>query len=126
VLLLSSLPTITADGTWIDGHDISSGCVCPRLDGAFWFGASGNALTINANDVTITNIRIVNIPAGGDDIGMVGGLHSDISSDDLGILPGATQCPASAATVGVGVVSHGIGSDGNYNGVAYIYNDTIS
>jgi hypothetical protein len=126
VLLNSPLPAITGDGTWIDGHDISNGCVCPRLDGAFWSGATGNALTINASYVTISNIRIVDIPSGGADIAIIGGAHTDISSDDLGLLPGATQCPAAASTVGVEVVNDNTGTADAYNGVAYIYGDTIS
>ena len=126
VLLTGPLPTITGDGTWIDGHDISNGCVCPRLDGAFWGDVTGNVLTINASYVTISNIIVVNTPSGGADIAIIGGTHNDISSDDLGLRPGATQCPAFASTVGVEVVGDNTGSAGNYNGVAYIYGDTIS
>jgi hypothetical protein len=126
VLLNRPLPAITGDGTWIDGHDVSNGCVCPRLDGAFWSGATGNALTINASYVTVSNIRIVDIPSGGADIAIIGGAHTDISSDDLGLLPGATQCPAAASTVGVEVVNDHTGAADAYNGVAYIYGDTIS
>jgi parallel beta-helix repeat protein len=126
VLLNSPLPTITGAGTWIDGHDLSNGCVCPRLDGAFWSGATGNALTINASYVTISNMRIVNIPSAGEDISIIGGKDIEVSYDDLGILPGATQCPAFASTIGVGVAGDNAGSAGPANGVAYIYGDTIS
>jgi hypothetical protein len=126
VLLTGPLPTITGDGTWIDGHDISNGCVCPRLDGAFWTAATGSALTINANYVTVSNIRIVNIPSDGADISIIGGKNIEISYDDLGLLPGATQCPAFASTVGVSVAGDNTGIAGPNNGVAYIYGDTIS
>src|SRR5436305_13435434 len=81
VLLESPLPVITGNGTWIDGHDISNGCVCPRLDGAAWQVADGNALTINANDVTISNIRIVGIPSQGADIAVIGGKDAKIADD---------------------------------------------
>src|SRR5258708_27567037 len=77
VLLTGPLPTITGDGTWIDGHDVSNGCVCPRLDGAFWGDSTGNVLTINANYVTISNMRIVNTPSDGADVAIIGGTHSD-------------------------------------------------
>ena len=86
----------------------------------------GNGLTISASFVTISNMRIVDMPSDGADISIIGGNRIDISSDDLGILPGATQCPAFASTVGVGVSGDNTGSAGSYNGVAYIYGDTIS
>ncbi len=127
VLLQSALPTITGDFTWIDGHDLSNGCVCPRIDALFassWTG--NNGLTINANFVTISNMRIVNIPAGAD-VSIIGGKDIEISYDLLGILPGATQCSGSQSTVGVDVVNNRAGSAGsNDNGVAYIYANTIS
>ncbi len=126
VLLESALPAITGNGTWIDGHDLSNGCVCPRLDGTFWTGPAGNGLTINASAVTISNLRIVSLPAGGDDIAIIGGANNEISNDDLGLLPGASQCPVSAATVGVGVAGDLAGSAGASQGVAYIFADTIS
>ena len=58
VLLQNPLTVITGNGTWIDGTS-----VMPRIDGAFWSGAAGNAFAINADNVTISNIKIVNIPA---------------------------------------------------------------
>jgi hypothetical protein len=126
VALQSPLPVITANGTWIDGYGGGGSCVCPTFDGSFWGDVTGNVLTINASDVTISNIRIVNAPSGGADVAIIGGQHTDISSDDLGIPPGATQCPANASTVGVEVVGDNTGAPGVYGGVAYIYGDTIS
>ena len=123
VLLQTALPTITGDGTWIDGQDING----PRIDASLagsWTG--NNGLTINASYVTISNIKIVNIPAGGADISIVGGAHTDISNDYLGILPGATQCGGTQSTVGVEVANYLAGSAGNYNGTAYIYANRIS
>jgi hypothetical protein len=75
VLLQTALPTITGDGTWIDGQDINS----PRIDGSLagsWTG--NNGLTIGANAVTISNMKIVNIPTGAD-ISIVGGKDIEIS-----------------------------------------------
>jgi hypothetical protein len=74
VLLQSALPTITGNGTWIDGYDLSDGCVCPRIDASLansWTG--NNGLTINASCVTISNITVVNVPAGAD-ISVIGGI----------------------------------------------------
>jgi hypothetical protein len=129
VLLQGSLPTITGNGTWIDGHDPNGGCVCPRIDGAFWSGPTGDAMTINANDVTISNLKIVRIPPDGvaenADIHIVGGKDIAIAFDYLGILPGATQCAGNDAGAGVSITGDSGGSTGNYNGVAYIYGSTI-
>ena len=128
VLLDGSLPTITGNGTWIDGHDISDGCVCPRIDGAFWSGPTGDAITINANDVTISNLKIVRIPSDSldnADIHIVGGKDNAIAGDYLGILPGATQCAGNDAAAGVSITGDRSGAAGDYNGVAYIYGSTI-
>ena len=126
VLLQSALPTITGDSTWIDGHDLSNGCVCPRIDGLFASPWTGNALTINASFVTISNIRIVNIPADAD-IAVTGGIDTAIAYDYLGLLPTATQCGGQAqSTVGVEVAHLRTGSAGSDHGTAYIYANTIS
>ena len=47
IQLQSALPAITAEFTWIDGHDQSNGCACPYSDGSLM--TTGRALTINAN-----------------------------------------------------------------------------
>jgi parallel beta helix pectate lyase-like protein len=127
VLLQSALPTITGNFTWIDGHDINGGFVGPRIDGSAatsWTG--NNGLTINASYVTISNIKVVNIPAGAD-ISVIGGIDTAIGYDYLGILPNATQCGGpSQSTAGIDVVNDLAGSAGNDHGVAYIYANTIS
>ena len=127
VLLLGSLPTITGDGTWIDGHDINGGCACPRIDGAFWTGPSGNAMTINASYVTISNLRFVRIPPAisNADVAIMGGKDIAIAFDYLGLLPGATQCAVSDAGAGVSITGDGSGASGADNGAAYIYGSTI-
>jgi hypothetical protein len=124
VLPQSALPTITGNATWIDGHDINGGCACPRIDGIFM--TTGNGLTINASYVTISNMRIVNIPSDGEDVSIIGGKDIEISYDLLGILPGATQCNGLSSAVGVGVANDRAGSAGNNNGTAYIHANTIS
>jgi hypothetical protein len=123
VLLQSSLPTITGNSTWIDGHDIYDNCVCPRIDGLFM--SPDNGLTINASFVTISNIKVVNISSPGADIVILGGIDTAIAYDYLGILPGATQC-AGLSGVGVNVENDREGSYGNDHGTAYIYANTIS
>lgn len=128
VLLQGSLPTITGNGTWIDGSDAVGNYVGPRIDGAFWSDAAGDAMTIDANDVTISNIRIVRTPAGGGhrDIHITGGKDIAVAYDYLGILPGAASCPASAADVGIEIAADTGGASGDGNGVAYIYANVIS
>ncbi len=120
VLLQNPLPLITGNGSWIDGTNI-----VPRIDGAFWSGAAGNAFTINADNVTISNIKIVNIPAGAADIRIQGGKNTKIIYDYLGILPGATHCTADT-DYGVLLDSNASGAGGDNNGVAYIFGNTIS
>jgi Right handed beta helix region len=130
VLLQSPLPAITGNGTWIDGHDIYDHCVCPRIDGLFM--SSGNGLLIHASYVTISNIKVVNIPSGGADIAIDGGFYgvdsidTVIAYDYLGILPGATQCGGLQSEVGVEVFQDNTGSVGNDHGTAYIYANNIS
>jgi hypothetical protein len=128
VLLLGSLPTITGNGTWIDGTDSVGSYVGPRIDGAFWSGPAGDAMTINASDVTISNIKVVGMPAGGGhkDIRIAGGKDIAIAYDYLGILPGAVTCPASAADVGIEIAANASGASGAGNGVAYIFSSVIS
>lgn len=128
VLLEGSLPAITGNGTWIDGSDADGNYVGPRIDGAFWSGPSGDAMTINANDVTISNIKIVRMPSDlidNADIQIVGGKDIVIAGDYLGILPGATQCAGKDAAAGVSITGDRGGAAGDYNGVAYIYGSTI-
>jgi len=120
VLLQNPLPVITGNGTWIDGTSI-----VPRIDGAFWSGAAGNALAIIADNVTISNIKIVNIPAGAADIRIQGGKNAKIIYDYLGILPGATHCTTDT-DYGVLLDSNAAGTSGDNNGVAYIFGNTIS
>ena len=124
VLLQSALPTITGSGTWIDGSDGTGVYVGPRIDGIFM--TAGNGLTINASYVTISNMKIVNIPSDGEDISILGGKDIEISYDYLGILPGATQCNGLSSGVGVGVAADRQGSANNFNGTAYIIANTIS
>jgi len=128
VILDGSLPTITGNGTWIDGSDSAGNFVGPRIDGAFWSGPTGDAITINANDVTISNIRIVRIPSDSfdnADIHIVGGKDNTIAGDYLGILPGATQCAGNDAAAGVSITGDRSGASGDFGGVAYIYGSTI-
>jgi len=125
VLLQGSLPTITGNGTWIAGYDLAK----PRLDGAFWSGPTGSAITIAASDVTISNLSIVDIPAdlnGDADIAITSGHDTTIADDYLGILPGHTSCPASGAANGVSIAASATGAAGSGNGAAYIYGSVIS
>jgi hypothetical protein len=126
VVLQSALPTITGAGTWIDGTDGTGVYVGPRIDGLLagsWTG--NNGLTINASYVTVTNVKIVDIPTGAD-VSIIGGMDIVVAYDDLGILPGVSQCPGIVSTIGVDVFKDIAGSAGDNNGTAYIYANTIS
>ena len=124
VNLLSALPAITAAGTWIDGTDGNGGYVGPTIIG--WpRGTSGDGFTINASNVTISNLQIVQIP-GGDDIHITGGKGIKIAYNHIGILTGATSCPLQSS-IGVGISNDNAGGGANAaDGTAYIYGNTIS
>jgi parallel beta helix pectate lyase-like protein len=127
VLLHSALPLITGDGTWIDGSDSIGNYVGPRIDGTAWgiLGSpAGNAFTINATNVTISNLTIVGIPSGGADVRIQGGRDARIVGNYLGIRPGANQC---TSDTDYGVLLDPNTSGGpDPTGVAYIYGNTIS
>ena len=125
ILLQTALPTISGDGTWIDGS-ISGGCGCPRIDGLLSSSGTGdNGLTISANAVTVSYMTIVNIPSGAD-ISIVAGKNNEISHDFLGIRSNATQCNGTQATAGVEVANDIAGSGSPSNGTAYIFGNVIS
>ena len=79
--------------------------------------------------MTISNLRIVRIPAGGGngaaDIAILGGHDTTIANDYLGILPGAT-CPASNQNQGINISTFTTGASGSGAGAAYIYGNVIS
>ncbi|MBM3131253.1 MAG: right-handed parallel beta-helix repeat-containing protein [Chloroflexi bacterium] len=125
VNLTSYLPYLMDAGTWIDG---SAGV--PRIDAS---GVDpGGVFVIDGNDITISNLSIVNGNSGNPDIavlGLVGSKNARIAYNYLGTLPGATNCTPSGVTRnslwGVYVAPNSRGSSGANNGVAYIYGNII-
>ncbi len=124
VNLTDYLPYLTDAGTWING---SAGA--PRIDAS---GVTpGNVFTIDGNDITISNLSIVN----GDpdhnnaDILVHSGKDARIAYNYLGTVPGATNCSPSGVTrnsmYGVYVWPNSSGGSGANNGVAYIYGNVI-
>lgn len=105
----SSLPTITARGTIISGT-----LGLPRLDGAGM--ASGDVISINADEVAINGLSIVNAPAGTADIVVGSGLGTQITNNYLGTLPeaaGATNCTPGGVSRNGG---YGVYVDGSVSG----------
>ena len=123
VNLSNFLPYLTDAGTWING---SAGV--PRIDAS---GTSGSILTVNGNDITISNLSVVN----GDSVSMLAdimvlsGKDARIAYNYLGTVPGATNCSPSGVTrnsaYGVYVAPNSSGSSGANNGVAYIYGNVV-
>jgi parallel beta-helix repeat protein len=129
--LLSPLPALVVTGTTITGNG-----GLPRLDGLFM--TAGDVLTVNAPQVRIGHLTIVN---GEDDsayadILLVGGTGIEIHHNYLGTLPpgpAVTDCtpdPGGSAVqrnsqygiwMGIGLT----GSAGAGNGSAYIHSNTI-
>lgn len=129
-----SLPAITGPRTEIRGRN-----GVPRIDGRYLVNAP--AFTINAEDVIVSGLSIVNVPGASDneqaDIHVIGGTRVRIHDNYLGTLPpqpGLTNCTPAPATGAVtrnaayGVrVDSAVTSGSVYTGTAavYIYNNTI-
>ena len=124
VNLANPLPTITANELWIIG---ASGV--PKIDALSM--TSGNVFTVNANQVIISGLSIVNADASiqGADIRLAGGTQNQISNNFLGTLPGATGCTfggvARNSFYGVTIAASVTGSSGNGSGSTYVYGNTI-
>jgi len=122
--LTNVLPELTDAGTWING---SAGV--PRID-AGGMSPTGKVFTVSGNDITISNLSIVNgDPSGVADIWVASGKDARIAYNYLGTVPGATNCSPSGVTRnsahGVYVAPNSSGGSGANNGVAYIYGNTI-
>ncbi len=123
VNLTSALPLLTDAGTWINGN-----AGVPRIDAS---GMSGNVFAIDGNDITISNLSIVNGDPSGifADINLLGGKDARIAYNYLGTVSGAANCAPSGVTrnsyYGVHVWPNSSGGSGANNGVAYIYGNTI-
>jgi Periplasmic copper-binding protein (NosD) len=125
VVLSAALPTLSTDGTWIDGNNANP---VVRIDGFFWdtsVTGTGSAFTITGSNVTLSNLTVVNIPGGQADIYVNGGHNANIDNDYLGILPGASQC-GTDAPYGVLLDQDTAGTNTTDGDVAYIFGNTIS
>ncbi len=128
VVLSDSLPTITHAGTWIDGVNASNIVIRPLIDGShlpFSIFTGYNIFTIAADDVTISNLQMINGAFNGDNIHITSGTNIAIAYNDLGIQAGSSACPAlSGGSNGV-YIPRNTGGTSTVN-VAYIYGNTIS
>ena len=117
------LPVLIDAGTWINGN-----AGVPRIDGCAG-STCYNAFQIDGDNITISNLSIVNGQSGFADILVASSAKgARIAYNYLGTLPGATTCSPSGVTrnssYGVGVSSTASGGIGT-NGVAYIYGNVI-
>ncbi len=121
ILPISSLPPITAQGTWIDGSTASGAPVTVLVDGHNI--PSGDVFTIQANAVTISKLGVNNAPSDKSEIAVVSGNDARIAYDTLGF--GSIACLNLARKSGFGIyISSTGGLDGGPD-TAYIYGDTI-
>ena len=110
------LPSITGQGTWIDGGN------SVLVDGRNI--ASGDVFDINASDVTISQISVNNAPVSSADIGIDSGHDARIAYDSLGL--GTFTCNGLTRSGEFGVlVQSPDGGPGTGNGSAYIWGNTI-
>lgn len=126
--LTAPLRPILGDGTWIDGTTVR-----PRIDGSGM--SAGNALTVDASHVTISNLEIVNTPRGTDPsarwaaITIRSGRDARIAYNYIGTVAGAIDCAPAGVTrnadIGVYVAPNTTGGSGAGNGTVYIYGNTI-
>ena len=128
VVLSDTLPTITHAGTWIDGVNGSDLVIRPLIDGSnlpFSIFTGYNLFTVATDDVTISNLQMINGAYNGNNIEISSGKNIAIAYNDLGIQAGSPACPAlSGGSDGV-YVPHNTAGTSAVN-VAYIYGNTIS
>jgi uncharacterized repeat protein (TIGR01451 family) len=123
--LTSSLPVITARGTAIIG---AAGT--PLLNGAGM--ANGDAIKINAAEVVIKGLSIVNVPSGGvADVHVLSGLGIQIADNYLGTFPevvGVTTCTPGSVTrnAAYGVLVDGGVSGTNSNPALWVYGNRVA
>jgi len=128
VVLSDSLPTITHAGTWIDGVNGSNTVIRPLIDGSqlpFSIFTGYNIFTIAADDVTISNLQMINGAYNGNNVEISSGKNVAIAYNDLGIQADSSACPAlSGGSDGVYIPRNSAGTSAV--NVAYIYGNTIS
>jgi hypothetical protein len=123
VVVVSPLPIITTT-MGIFGNDVPT-----RINAAFM--SNGSVLTVNANNVVISRLAIINGKGGAADsyadIRVEGGQGARILDNYLGTLPGASTCTPpgvpQASSYGI-LVTGAAGAAGGTNGT-YIYGNTI-
>jgi len=113
--------TLIDNGTWIAG---AAGV--PRINA---INLTDDVFKIAANDVTISNLSIVNGALGYADIRVQSGKDARLAYNYLGTIPAATNCSPTGithnATAGVIIEPNTSGATGANNGVAYIYGNVI-
>jgi parallel beta-helix repeat protein len=116
----ASLPHITGQGTWIDGHTTNGNVL---VDGRNI--PSGDVFVIETSDVTISQLSINNAPTVNADIAIWSGHDARIAHDSLGL--GTITCNGGLTRFG----GYGLyiqstdGTSSPGNGTAYIWGNTI-
>jgi hypothetical protein len=125
IILTSNLPMIMKDGVTINGA-VSAGNIIINASGFVEYG-----FRVNANQVTLTNLTVINTIGVGNAIRLENNLWMglQIYNNYLGVLPGSTSCsPASGITSRpyyTILLIGGTGMAGPGLGTAYIDNNVI-
>ena len=125
IVLTSNLPQILKDGVTINGA-VSAGNIIINANAVANYG-----FRVNANQVTLTNLTVINTSGVGNAIRLENNLWMglQIYNNYLGVLPGSTSCSTAA-----GITSRpyytilllgGAGMAGTGLGTAYIDNNVI-
>jgi parallel beta-helix repeat protein len=125
IVLTSNLPMIIKDGVTINGA-VSAGNIIINANAVVNYG-----FRVNANQVTLTNLTVINTGGVGNAIRLENNLWMglQIYNNYLGVLPGSTSCSPA-----VGITSRpyftililgGTGMAGTGLGTAYIDNNVI-
>ena len=125
IVLTSNLPKISKDGVTINGT-VSTGTIIINANAVVEYG-----FRVNANQVTLTNLTVINTSFFGNAIRLDNGLWMGLKiyNNYLGVLPGSTSCSSAAGIIsrpyftvlilgGAGIADPGFGT-------AYIDNNVI-
>lgn len=125
IILSSNLPQIIKDGVTINGA-VSAGTIIINANAAVNFG-----FRVNANQVTLTNLTIVNTSGTGNPIRLENNLWMglQIYNSYIGVLPESTSCDGASGITSRPYVAvlllGGSGMAGAGLGTAYIDNNVI-
>ena len=125
IVLTSNLPPIVKEGLTINGA-VSAGKIVINANAVVTYG-----FRVNADQVTLTNLTIVNTSGNGNAIRLENTLRMglQIYNNYLGVRPGSTSCSAAAGITSrpyIGILLLGGSGMADYGyGTAYIDNNVI-